>query len=638
MEWLERLSIPEEDYENLHIDDQGGVFYVDPQPNLEEETSSDTDTTESQGLSLSEAFALHSNPGASKVIYLDFDGHQISGTAWNSSVDTLYAAPYDKDGSPYSFSQSELDAIATIWHRVAEDYAAFDVDVTTEAPASMGPETGRILITKSVDENGVSMPYSSAGGVAYVGVWGNSNYEYYQPALVYYNNLGSGHPPYVAEAASHEMGHNQGLSHDGTNSGGTYYGGHGSGFTDWAPIMGNSYGAQVSQWSRGDYDDANNTQDDVAILISNLTERADDHGNEPSAASTLQADSTGTVVATNPESDPFNNYRGNKGVISYSGDQDYFMIDAGSGDISLTINPAWQAYRNDKERGANLDIQAVLLDAQGQAIQTADTQQDTFASIQATVAEGTYYLAITGVGEGSTYDNYASHGQYFINGSVPVPSGDTTDTNTAPQANNDSATTKVDTSVTVDVLSNDTDADGDTLTIIGVSTPSYGTVAISNGSITYTPDGGYIGNDSFSYTIDDGQGGTASAKVAITVEDTTSLPEVPSGLAAQDNANGTASLSWTDTSNESGYEIQRESEHKNRNFWKGTEIIAAPGENTTSFVDSSGSGSGTFRYRIRAFNSAGTSSWSAWVIVTVTDGGNTNDSDIKGNNGKGNNK
>ncbi|KAF6260322.1 hypothetical protein COO60DRAFT_898787 [Scenedesmus sp. NREL 46B-D3] len=55
------------------------------------------------------------------------------------------------------------------------------------------------------------------------------------------------------EATSHEVGHNMGLSHDGTASVG-YYRGHG----DWAPIMGVAYSRNVSQWSRGDYSGANN--------------------------------------------------------------------------------------------------------------------------------------------------------------------------------------------------------------------------------------------------------------------------------------------------------------------------------------------------------------------------------------------
>ena len=64
--------------------------------------------------------------------------------------------------------------------------------------------------------------------------------------------------PVRFEAVSHEVGHNLGLSHDGTASVG-YYQGHGS----WAPIMGVGYYKAITQWSKGEYSGANNTQDDL---------------------------------------------------------------------------------------------------------------------------------------------------------------------------------------------------------------------------------------------------------------------------------------------------------------------------------------------------------------------------------------
>ena len=56
-------------------------------------------------------------------------------------------------------------------------------------------------------------------------------------ALVFCDHPGAGNEKYVAEAISHEAGHNMGLHHDGTSTTG-HYQGHGSGVTGWAPIMG----------------------------------------------------------------------------------------------------------------------------------------------------------------------------------------------------------------------------------------------------------------------------------------------------------------------------------------------------------------------------------------------------------------
>ena len=90
--------------------------------------------------------------------------------------------------------------------------------------------------------------------------------------------------------------------------------------------------------------------------------------------------------------------------------------------------------------------------------------------------------------------------------------------NSAPDAVDDSATVNEDSSGNaIDVLANDTDPDGDTLTITGNSDPANGTATCSATSCSYTPDAGYSGPDSFTYTISDGNGGTDTATVSVSV-------------------------------------------------------------------------------------------------------------------------
>ncbi|ACL70752.1 Ig-like domain-containing protein [Halothermothrix orenii] len=89
--------------------------------------------------------------------------------------------------------------------------------------------------------------------------------------------------------------------------------------------------------------------------------------------------------------------------------------------------------------------------------------------------------------------------------------------NNAPLAEDDNVTTTADQPVVVDVLANDTDVDGDTLTLQSVTAPSNGTaVKNGDGTITYTPDNGYTGSDSFTYTVSDGEL-TAEATVNVTI-------------------------------------------------------------------------------------------------------------------------
>src|SRR5207248_361057 len=89
--------------------------------------------------------------------------------------------------------------------------------------------------------------------------------------------------------------------------------------------------------------------------------------------------------------------------------------------------------------------------------------------------------------------------------------------NEPPVADNDSGTTHA-SPITVDVLANDSDPDGDTLSVTSVGTPQHGTAADNgDGTVTYTPNAGTpAGTDGFSYAISDGHGGTSSATVTIT--------------------------------------------------------------------------------------------------------------------------
>ena len=64
----------------------------------------------------------------------------------------------------------------------------------------------------------------------------------------------------------------------------------------------------------------------------------------------------------------------------------------------------------------------------------------------------------------------------------------------------------------VDVLGNDTDTDGGPKNVTGVTQPAHGTVKLTDGTITYTPDADYNGSDSFTYTIS-----TAAPPATVTV-------------------------------------------------------------------------------------------------------------------------
>ncbi|NDH07033.1 hypothetical protein EBX93_14130, partial [bacterium] len=211
-------------------------------------------------------------------------------------------------------------------------------------------------------------------------------------------------PKWIADAASHEVGHTLNLSHDGTSSQG-YYGGHGTGATSWGPIMGAPYNANLTQWSKGEYSGANNQEDDLAIITNSTNGfgyRTDDYGSTIANASNLVIQNSTTINTT--------------GIIERNTDQDFFrFILTVGGSVSINVNPA--------VKGPNLDIEAKLYNSSGTVLSTSNPTGALNASFNTTLSAGTYYISIDGVGEGNVlgtgYSDYGSLGFYSITGTVP---------------------------------------------------------------------------------------------------------------------------------------------------------------------------------------------------------------------------
>lgn len=360
------------------------------------------------------------------MLYLNFSGMTVVNTEWNVSEGRteIPAVAFSTDADLATFSDAEQAAIKRIWQRVAEDYAPFNIDVTTEPPGTLGTRTAVALITRTTDANGAPNPSDNAGGVAYVNVFGTTSFAKYRPAWIYHDNL-SNDESFIAEAASHEVGHNMGLSHDGRSDGADYYGGHGSGDTSWGPLMGTGYNRNVSQWSKGDYYLASNTQDDLTTVAGKLTYRSDDHGNTPGAATALSTRGT-NIVATTPENDPRNTNTLNKGVIERTADIDVFSFVTGTGPVRLAVNP-WIMPAGTK--GGNTDLIAQLYNESGALLLANNPASQTTALLQTNLTQGRYFLHVRNSGAGdpfsstpSGYTVYGSVGQYFISGYIAAVS------------------------------------------------------------------------------------------------------------------------------------------------------------------------------------------------------------------------
>lgn len=322
---------------------------------------------------------LQSLPGAAGVIYLDFDGETGPFAGWGSF-----------DAAPSGATNAQ---IKDVWQRVAEDYQPFNLNVTTDRRVfDTAAENSRmhVILTPTT----TAAP--GAGGVAYVGSFNSTG------DTVCWSFYSTGKS--AAEVVSHEVGHTLGLSHDGRNTPSEgYYGGHGSGETGWAPIMGVGYYQNLVQWSKGEYTSANNTEDDLSIITNNnnsVAYRADDYGATFATAGYLE------ILANNSVS--------NEGIIETSTDFDAFRFTTAGGAVSLTVSVV--------SASPNLDILAEIFTSAGVLVATANPDAALSATVAATLAAGDYTLRVSGVGRGDPlvdgYTAYDSLGAYLITGTV----------------------------------------------------------------------------------------------------------------------------------------------------------------------------------------------------------------------------
>src|SRR2546428_11803397 len=164
----------------------------------------------------------------------------------------------------------------------------------------------------------------------------------------------------------------------------------------------------------------------------------------------------------------------------------------------------------------------------------------TVIATNANVASGSRSSAAwSGLAPGSEYEWYVAvnDGKATTTGPVWSFRAGVQGGNTAPVAGNDAYWVSEDLARTVaapGVLGNDSDADGNILTVVVVNSPSHGALVLNpNGSFTYTPAANYNGPDSFTYKANDGTADSNVATVAITINAVNDAP------VALDDAYGT---------------------------------------------------------------------------------------------------
>ncbi|MXZ74354.1 MAG: tandem-95 repeat protein, partial [Gemmatimonadetes bacterium] len=278
-------------------------------------------------------------------------------------------------------------------------------------------------------------------------------------------------------------------------------------------------------------DDTATTDEDVALTVDVLANDSDPEGTGLRVSSVSAAENGTTEVAADG------------GAVRYTPDENWYGTDRftyaaedGNGAATeaavevtvLPVNDAPEAAADtastDEDEAVEVPVLANDTDVDGDTLRVSSvTKPANGTAAVAADGSGVRYMPDENWHGTDTFTYVADDG----NGGTSEAAVEVTvvPVNDVPVANDDAATTNEDEPVTVPVLANDTDADGDGLKVSAVTAPSNGTAAIAAGGVRYTPDANWHGTDTFTYTVDDGNGATASAAVEVTVLPVNDAPE-----------------------------------------------------------------------------------------------------------------
>jgi len=344
-------------------------------------------------------------------------------------------------------------------------------------------------------------------------------------------------------------------------------------------------------------DDSRTTDENTPVTIAVLANDSDPDGDTLSITDTTSpSNGTVSIVGDSIVYTPNSGYSGNDSF-------DYTITDNNGNSETATVlimitdvNMPPSAVDDSRETDQNVPVTVTVLandtDPEGDTLMITDVGTPSNGTASISGSSIVYTPATDYVGTDSFDYTITDNNGNEVTATVTIVINAV---NQAPKLTNDVDSTEEDTPVTIDVTANDTDPEGDTLTVMSASDPSNGTVSIVGNNAVYTPAAGYVGPDSFTYTVNDGNGNTQTATVDVTV--TAKVVNLPP-VAVDDTANvayetpTTIPVATNDTDPEGGTTCVSAIQTAPTNGWveissSGTDVIYTPFDGfsgTDSFV------------------------------------------------------
>ncbi|CAH1534324.1 VWFA domain-containing protein [Vibrio jasicida] len=295
-------------------------------------------------------------------------------------------------------------------------------------------------------------------------------------------------------------------------------------------------------------DDNIQTDEDIPVTIDVLANDTDQDSENLSIESATVPDEQGTVEIVDGELifTPAEDFNGDATVTYVVTDGE--MTDEAS--VTISVNPVNDApvavddiATTDEDTPVTIDVLPNDTDLDNDTLTIVSASVPIEQGIVEIVDGKLVFTPAENFNGEATITYVVSDGELTDEATVSVTVNPVND---APIANDYSATTDEDTPVTIDVLPNDTDVDGDTLTIVNASVPAeQGTVEIVDGKLVFTPAENFNGEATISYTVSDGAL-EDEAEVSITVNPLNDAPTtenaIPSQVLPEDFAEYTINL------------------------------------------------------------------------------------------------